>query len=77
MMLTCFAIHHSTDDEASQSSDRDILQAIADESSLRFEPGFADNSYLDVPGDEDAKRAVEARLEQNCISFSVVTRIAY
>ena len=74
-MLTCFAVSHAN--QNLQSSDHTILQAIADEASIRFEPGFAGKSYLEVPTDEDAKQAVEARLEQNCLSFSVVTRIAY
>lgn len=76
-MLTCFAVSHPADDPMRQSSDHNVLQAIADEASVRFEPGFAGNSYLEVPTDKDAKQAVEARLEQSALAFSVVTRIAY
>jgi hypothetical protein len=76
-MLTCFAVRHQTDDPLTQSSDHQLLQAIADEASIAFEPGFAGSSYLEVPHAEDARHAVEARLEQNRIAFSVVTRIAY
>lgn len=76
-MLTCFAVRHQTDDVLLQSSDHNVLEAIADEASIKFEPGFAGNSYLEVPADENAKQAVVARLEQNRMRFSVVTRIAY
>jgi hypothetical protein len=76
-MLTCFAVRHQADDHLLQSSDHNLLQAIADEASVKFEPGFAGSSYLEVPWSEDARQAVEARLEQNRMSFSVVTRIAY
>jgi hypothetical protein len=75
-MSTCFAVLHQEDDQFLQSSEHSILQAIADEASINFEPGFAGRSYLDVPGSEDMKQAVEARLEQNHMSFSVLTRIA-
>jgi hypothetical protein len=75
-MSTCFAVVHLEDDQILQSSEHSILQAIADEASLRFEPGFAGRSYLEVPGNDDVKHAVEARLEQNRMSFSVLTRIA-
>ena len=76
-MLTCFAVRHQTDDVLLQSFDHNVLQAIADEANIKFEPGFAGNSYLEVPVDEDAKHAVETRLHQNHIPFDVVTRIAY
>ena len=76
-MSTCFAVLHPEDDQILQSSEHSLLQAIADEASLAFEPGFAGRSYLEVPGNEDVKHAVEARLEQNHMSFSVLTRIAY
>ncbi|SAL63962.1 hypothetical protein AWB74_03409 [Caballeronia arvi] len=76
-MLTCFAVSHTANDPTLESTDHGILQAIADEASVQFEPGFAGSSYLEVPVDDAAKQAVEARLEQNRMSFSVVTRIAY
>ncbi|SAL86829.1 hypothetical protein AWB74_07863 [Caballeronia arvi] len=76
-MSTCFAVLHQEGDQSLQSSEHDILQAIADEASLQFEPGFAGRSYLEVPWNDDVKHAVEARLEQNQMSFSVLTRIAY
>ncbi|EKS70938.1 hypothetical protein BG60_02110 [Caballeronia zhejiangensis] len=76
-MLTCFAVSHTDDDQLVQSAEHEILQAIADEAEVSFEPGFAGKSYLDVPTNADAREAMTARLEQNDMSFSVVTRIAY
>ncbi|EEA02608.1 hypothetical protein BH160DRAFT_2058 [Burkholderia sp. H160] len=77
MVLTCFAVRHRDDDHLLQLVDHNVLQAIADDASIRFEPGFAGNSLLEVPRNEDAKQTVEALLEQNHLSFSVVTCIAY
>jgi hypothetical protein len=76
-MLTCFAVRHQADDLFLQSAEHNLLEAIAEEATIKFEPGFAGNSYLEVPVDENAKQAVVARLEQNRMRFSVVTRIAY
>ena len=76
-MLTCFVIRHEADDQFLQSSDYNLLQAIANEASIAFEPGFSGSSYLEVPRSEDAKQAVAARLKQNDLPYDVVTRIAY
>lgn len=76
-MLTCFAVNHPADEQMLPSDDFNLLQAIADEADVKFEPGFAGSSYLEVPANDVDKDAVLARLEQNSIRFSVVTRIAY
>lgn len=76
-MLTCFAVRHQADDEFMQSSEYNLLQAIANEASIKFEPGFSGSSYLEVPRNEEAKQAVAAQLKQNDLPFDVVTRIAY
>lgn len=76
-MLKCFAVRHQADDEFLQSSDYNLLQAIANKASIRFEPGFSGSSYLEVPRNEEAKQEVAAQLKQNDLPFYVVTRIAY
>ena len=76
-MSTCFAVMRREDDKILQSSEHSLLQAIADEAKVQFEPGFAGRSFLEVPVNDDVKHAVAARLQQNHMSFSVLTRIAY
>ncbi|WP_371880885.1 hypothetical protein [Caballeronia sp. S22] len=76
-MLTCFAVRHQADNAIVRTADHNILRAIADEASVRFEPGWVEMSYLEMPRDEMTRQAVEERLRQNQLAFDVVTRIAY
>jgi hypothetical protein len=76
-MLKCYAVCHDAEDNLAHACEHQILQTIADEVCLEFEPGFAGNSYLGVPSDENLKQTVEARMKQNRLEFQVVTRIAY
>jgi hypothetical protein len=76
-MLKCYAVCHDADDNLAHLGDHELLQSIANEVSLDFDPGFSGDSYLGVPSDENVKRNVEARMQQNRLEFHVVTRIAY
>lgn len=76
-MLSCFAVRHQAENPTGAIADHTLLQAIADEACIRFEPGWVEISYLEMPPDETAREAVEERLRQNHLSFDVVTRIAY
>ena len=72
-MLKCFAV----DQQAGNFENHHILQAIADEAGVPFEPGSGNRSYLGVPRCPDKKNVVEARLLAEQISFSELPRIAY
>lgn len=76
-MLTCFAVRHQAENHRGRIVDHNLLQAIADEASILFEPGWVETSYLEMPRGEMARQAVEERLRQNQLAFDVVTRIAY
>jgi hypothetical protein len=76
-MLKCYAVRHEDDDNLAQRFEHAILELIASDVCIEFEPGFAGNSYLSMPLDERLRQAVEARMAQNHLKFRVVTRIAY
>jgi hypothetical protein len=74
-MLKCFVVNHQAQNR--HTDDHHVLQAIADESGIRFDPGFAGRSYLEVPSDPETKGFVEARLLGNELHFQEMPRIAY
>ena len=72
-MLKCFAV----DQEAGNFENHHVLQVIAEEAGVVFEPGSGNRSYLGVPSCPDKKNVVEARLMVERISFRELPRIAY
>jgi hypothetical protein len=76
-MLSCFAVRHQAESPTDPIADHTLLQAIADEARIQFEPGWVEISYLEMPPDETAREAVEKRLRHHQLAFDVVTRIAY
>ena len=71
--MSCIAVDHQTLAE----DNHHILQAIADEAGVNYEPGSGGRSYLAVPRCPTKKRLMEIRLQIEEFLFKEVLRIAY